>query len=148
MPVGDDWYRKLSSQKRSPGRNLGEHCSVRRSGTTSRGTAVSMANGYVFPTSVMLVFFILFYPINVFHRSPNLYLLTSLIQRDAVSDCYFSRSLVNSFCTLLSSLAGGHTGLSPRSFFGSRIAKYTSSSSTVTIRLLETSSVQKMLLSS
>ena len=40
LPVGDDWYLKLSSQKRSPGRNLGEHRSVRRSGTTSRGTAL------------------------------------------------------------------------------------------------------------
>ena len=35
-----DRYMKLSSQKRSPGRNLGEHCLVRRSGTTSRGTAL------------------------------------------------------------------------------------------------------------
>ena len=40
MLVGDDWYLKLSSQKRSPGRNLGEHRSVRRSGTASRGTAL------------------------------------------------------------------------------------------------------------
>ena len=40
LPVGDDWYLNLSSQKRSPGRNLGEHRSVRRSGTASRGTAL------------------------------------------------------------------------------------------------------------
>ena len=40
MPVGDDWYLNLNSQKRSPGRNLGEHRSVRRSGTASRGTAL------------------------------------------------------------------------------------------------------------
>ena len=40
MPVGDDWYLNLNSQKRPPGRNLGEHRSVRRSGTTSRGTVV------------------------------------------------------------------------------------------------------------
>ena len=33
-------YLKLSSQKRSTGRNLGEHRSVRRSGTASRGTAL------------------------------------------------------------------------------------------------------------
>ena len=33
-------YLKLSSQKRSPGRNLGEHRLVRRSGTASRGTAL------------------------------------------------------------------------------------------------------------
>ena len=40
MPVGDDRYLNLSSQKRSAGRNLGGHRSVRRSGTTSRGTVV------------------------------------------------------------------------------------------------------------
>ena len=40
MPVGDDWYLNLSSQMRSPGRNLGEHRSVRRPGTASSGTVV------------------------------------------------------------------------------------------------------------
>ena len=35
-----DWYLKLSSQKQWPGRNLGEHRLVRRSGTASRGTAL------------------------------------------------------------------------------------------------------------
>ena len=40
LPVGDDRYLNLSSQKRPPGRNLGEHRLVRRSGTTSRGTVV------------------------------------------------------------------------------------------------------------
>ena len=35
-----DGYLKLSSQKRSPGRNLGEHRLVRRSGTAYRGTAL------------------------------------------------------------------------------------------------------------
>ena len=40
MPVGDDWYLKLNSQKRPPGWNLGEHRLVRRSGATSRGTVV------------------------------------------------------------------------------------------------------------
>ena len=35
-----DRYRKLSSQKRSPGRNLGEHRLVRRSGNASKGTAL------------------------------------------------------------------------------------------------------------
>ena len=35
-----DRYLKLGSQKRSPGRSLGEHCSVRHSGTASRGTVV------------------------------------------------------------------------------------------------------------
>ena len=40
MLVGDDWYLNLNSQKRPPGRNLGEHRLVRSSGTTSRGTVV------------------------------------------------------------------------------------------------------------
>ena len=40
LPVGDDWYLNLNSQKRPPGRNLGEYRLVRRSGTTSRGTVV------------------------------------------------------------------------------------------------------------
>ena len=40
MIVGDDWYLNLNSQKRPPGRNLGEHRLVRRSGTASRGTVV------------------------------------------------------------------------------------------------------------
>ena len=40
MPVGDDWHLNFNSQKRPPGRNLGEHRLVRRSGATSRGTVV------------------------------------------------------------------------------------------------------------
>ena len=40
LPVGDDGYLNLNSQKRPPGRNLGEHRLVRRSGATSRGTVV------------------------------------------------------------------------------------------------------------
>ena len=40
MPVGDDGYLNLSSQKRPTGRNLGGNRLVRRSGTTSRGTVV------------------------------------------------------------------------------------------------------------
>ena len=40
MPVGDDWYLNLNSQKRPPCRNLGEHHLVLRSSTTSRGTVV------------------------------------------------------------------------------------------------------------
>ena len=35
-----DRYLKLCSQKRSPGRNLGEHRLVRRSGTASRSTTL------------------------------------------------------------------------------------------------------------
>ena len=40
LPVGDDWYLNLNSQKRPPGRNLVEHRLVRRSGATSRATVV------------------------------------------------------------------------------------------------------------
>ena len=38
LPIGDDRYLNLSSQKRPTGRNLGGNRLVRRSGTTSRGT--------------------------------------------------------------------------------------------------------------
>ena len=37
---GDRYLKLGSPQKRPPGRNLGEHRSVRRSGTASRGTVV------------------------------------------------------------------------------------------------------------
>ena len=40
LPVGDDRYLNLSSQKRPTGRNLGGNRLVRRSGTTSRGAVV------------------------------------------------------------------------------------------------------------
>ena len=40
LPVGDDRYLNLISQKRPTGRNLGGNRLVRRSGTTSRGTVV------------------------------------------------------------------------------------------------------------
>ena len=40
LPVGDDRYLNLTSQKRPTGRNLGGNRSVRRSGTTARGTIV------------------------------------------------------------------------------------------------------------
>ena len=40
LPVGDDSFLNLSSQKRPTGRNLGGNRSVQRSGTTSRGTVV------------------------------------------------------------------------------------------------------------
>ena len=40
LPVGDDRYLNLRSQKRPTGRNLGGHRLVRRSGSTSRGTVV------------------------------------------------------------------------------------------------------------
>ena len=46
VPVGDDWYLNLNSQKRPPGRNLGEHRLVQRSGATSRGTAL-LVFGYI-----------------------------------------------------------------------------------------------------
>ena len=40
LPVGDDRYLSLRSQKRPTSRNLGGNRSVRRSGTTSRDTVV------------------------------------------------------------------------------------------------------------
>ena len=40
LPVGDDGYLNRSSQKRPTGRKLGGNRSVRRSGTTSRGTVI------------------------------------------------------------------------------------------------------------
>ena len=40
MPVGDDMYLNLSSQKRPTGRNPRGNRLVRRSGSTSRGTVV------------------------------------------------------------------------------------------------------------
>ena len=40
LPVGDDRYLNLSSQKRPTGRNLGGNRSVRRSGTTPRDIVV------------------------------------------------------------------------------------------------------------
>ena len=40
LPIGDDRYLNLSSQKRPTGRNLGGNRLVRRSGTASRGTVV------------------------------------------------------------------------------------------------------------
>ena len=40
LPVGDDRYVNLSSQKRPTGRNLGGNRLVRRSGNTSRGSVV------------------------------------------------------------------------------------------------------------
>ena len=40
LPVVDDRYLNLSLQKRPTGRNLGRNRSVRRSGTTSGGTAL------------------------------------------------------------------------------------------------------------
>ena len=43
-PVGGDRYLNLSSQKRPTGRNLCGNRSVRRSGTTSRGTVVLVSN--------------------------------------------------------------------------------------------------------
>ena len=40
LPVGDDGYLNRCSQKRPTGRKLGGNRSVRRSGTTSRGTVI------------------------------------------------------------------------------------------------------------
>ena len=60
LPIGDDGYLNLSSQKRPPGRNLGEHRSVRRSGTTSRGTVVLVfcLRMRRFPPTLVLTIFV------------------------------------------------------------------------------------------
>ena len=62
LPVGDDRYLNLSSQKRPPGRNLGEHRLVRRSGTTSRGTVVLVFCSRMrrFPLTLVLTIFMSF----------------------------------------------------------------------------------------
>ena len=55
LPVGDDRYLNLSSQKRPTGRNLGGNRLVRRSGTTSRGTVVLV---FLFPSNSSLTIFV------------------------------------------------------------------------------------------
>ena len=56
LPVGDDRYLNLSSQKR----NLGGNRSVRRSGTTSRGTVVLVfcLRMRRFPQTLVLTIFV------------------------------------------------------------------------------------------
>ena len=59
LPVGDDRYLNLSSEKRPTGRNLGGNRLVRRSGTTSRGTVVlvfCLRMRRVPPTPVLTIF--------------------------------------------------------------------------------------------
>ena len=65
LTVGDDWYLNLSSQKRSPGQNLGEYRSVLRSDTESKGTVVSVFGLHMhsFPRTEALT--ILKYPLRV-----------------------------------------------------------------------------------
>ena len=58
LPVGDDWCLNLSSQKRPPGRNLGEHRSARRSGTASTGTSGILCAHAQFPNSEVLTTFL------------------------------------------------------------------------------------------
>ena len=60
LPVGDDWYLKLSSQKRPTGRNLGGNRLVRRSGTTSRGIVVLVFRLRMrsFPLTLVLKIFV------------------------------------------------------------------------------------------
>ena len=60
LPVGDDRYLKLSSQKRPTGRNLGGNRLVRRSGTTSRGTVVLLffVRKRMFPLALVLTIFV------------------------------------------------------------------------------------------
>ena len=60
LPVGDDRYLNLSSQKRLTGRNLGGNRSVRRSGTTSRVTVVLVfcLRMRRFPLTLVLTIFV------------------------------------------------------------------------------------------
>ena len=60
LPVGDDRYLKLSSQKRPTGRNLGGNRLVRLSGTTSRGTVVLLffVRKRMFPLALVLTIFV------------------------------------------------------------------------------------------
>ena len=60
LPVGDDRYLNLNSQKRPTGRNLGGNRSVRRSGTTSRGTVVLVFCSRMlrFPPTLVLTIFV------------------------------------------------------------------------------------------
>ena len=60
LPVGDDRYLNLSSQKRSTGGNLGANRSVQRSGTTSRCTAVLMFSLHMrrLPLTLVLTIFV------------------------------------------------------------------------------------------
>ena len=60
LPVGDDRYLNLSSQKRPTGRNLGGNRLVRRSGTTSRGTVVLVfcLRMRRFPLTLVLTIFV------------------------------------------------------------------------------------------
>ena len=61
LPVGDDWYLNLSSQKKRPtGRNLGGNLSVRRSGSTSRCTVVLVSRLRMrsFPRTEVLTIFL------------------------------------------------------------------------------------------
>ena len=58
LPVGDDRYLNLSSQKRPTGQNLGGNRLVRRSGTTSRGTVVLVFSLRMFPLTLVLTIFV------------------------------------------------------------------------------------------
>ena len=60
LPIGDDRYLNLSSEKRPTGRNLGGNRLVRRSGTTSRGTVVLVFYLRMrrFPLTLVLTIFV------------------------------------------------------------------------------------------
>ena len=60
LPVGDDSYLNLSSQKRPTGRNLEGNRLIRRSGTTSRGTVVLVFRLRMrrFPPTLVLTIFV------------------------------------------------------------------------------------------
>lgn len=114
-----------------------------------------MAAGQVLLRSLNLSLFILFYLGNTLYRGPNQYLSTSLLQLNALSDCYPLRSFLNGGPPSIPPLRdSGHIGFPPtwvstikRSFLSSRISRYTSPSSTVTFQLLKKASDLKILLS-
>ena len=87
LPIGDDRYLNLSSQKRPTGRNLGGNRLVRRFGTTSRGTVVLVFNlrmrsvpGTLFPRRVDHIHRIYSYEV-LWHMHKTFSLLTSICWR-------------------------------------------------------------------
>ena len=97
LPVGDDWYLNLNSQKRPPGRNLGEHRSVRRSGTASRATALlvfGLRMRSILRTVVLTTFFGKKCPCRV-HWIPHTQLSSIYAPQIKPSSCAYVSSLDN-----------------------------------------------------
>ena len=73
LPVGDDRYLNLSSQKRPTGRSLGGNRLLRRSGTTSRGTVVLVfcLRMRSFPLALVLTIFVSWHYSLLYQNSPT-----------------------------------------------------------------------------